>query len=84
MTAEETNSPHEFRHPACEFVGLADEGETVAICGRPAYGVIADASGARHFACADHLTSVKARYSTGAWSHRPASVVARPFPEAMP
>jgi hypothetical protein len=70
--------------PACESVGLADEGRTVAICGRPARGVIIDAHGGRHFACPDHLTSIKARYGTGAWTTRPTPGPLRPYPEAMP
>lgn len=72
----------EPKHPACEWVGIADN-ESVAICGRPAYGVIADAYGARHFACPEHLSAIKAQVGTGQWSARPAHGPARPFPEAL-
>ncbi|MCI4350452.1 MAG: hypothetical protein L3K15_02925 [Thermoplasmata archaeon] len=70
-------------HPACEWVSLADEAWTVAICGRPARGVVADADGQRHFACADHLSAVKAKCSTGAGHFRPGQLPFRPYPEAV-
>lgn len=74
----------ETKHPMCEWVGFADDPENVALCVRPAYGVIADATGGRHFACPEHLSAVKARYATGGWTVRPAHPTFRHFPEALP
>ena len=79
---EVTMTPPE--HPACEWVGLAEDAEAVAICGRPARGVVVDPSGARHFACEDHLSTVKARHATAALEFRTGPVPFRRFPEALP
>jgi hypothetical protein len=83
-TTAERNNMSRPKHPACEWVGLAEDTGTVAICGRPALGAIAEASGALHFACRDHLSAVKAMYHASGWTMRPAVATARPFPEAIP
>ncbi|HXQ94757.1 MAG TPA: hypothetical protein VN864_06295 [Thermoplasmata archaeon] len=72
------------RHPACEWVGLSEDSGIVAICGRPALGAIAEASGTVHYACRDHLSAVKAMYHASGWTMRPAQAPARPYPEAIP
>jgi hypothetical protein len=83
-TTAERKSMNAPRHPTCEWVGLAEDTGTVAICGRPALGNIAESSGALHFACRDHLSAVKAKYRASGWTMRPSLAAARPFPEAIP
>jgi hypothetical protein len=83
METDQASFPSTARLPTCEFIELANVGGVAAICARPAYGVIADAIGARHFACADHLAAVKAQHDCVAWAVRPSHSIARPFPEAM-
>lgn len=72
------------RNPACEWVGLAADAEHEGTCGRPANAVIFDSFGARHFACRDHLASVKAHFGTGSMVLRTGGISARPYPEAIP
>ncbi|GEM_PF-4114111 len=74
----------ERKHPGCEWVGMADDKETVAICGRPAEAVIADHHGALHYACRDHVSEIKAQTGTGAMELRPIHAMARPYPESIP
>jgi hypothetical protein len=74
----------EPKHPGCEWVGMADDMETVAICGRAAQAVIADHMGGLHYACRDHVSEIKAKVGTGTMTIRPLRAVARPFPESIP
>ena len=68
----------------CEW-RVVDEGTgVVGVCGRAPLGVIFDTYGERHFACRDHLSSIKARYGTGVWSVRAAPLPAWPYPESLP
>jgi hypothetical protein len=73
----------EPKHPACEFVGMADDEETVAICGRPAEAVISDHHGGLHYACREHVSEVKAKAGTGSMTTRPIPNVPRPYPESV-
>jgi hypothetical protein len=73
-----------LQHPKCEWVGLAQDAETVVVCGRSARAAVAGPHGARQFACQDHLSLLKARYSTGALELIPGPVPFRHFPEALP
>jgi hypothetical protein len=51
--------------PTCEWVDGATDPIHPTRCGRPARAVVADAAGARHFTCVEHLDLVRARSSAG-------------------
>lgn len=74
----------DHHHPSCEWVGLADDGEHVAICGKPAIGSLRDARGVRHWSCSSHISSIEAKLEVGGVRLRPHSPPARPYPEAIP
>jgi hypothetical protein len=66
----------------CEWLVLKEGTELAGICGRPPLGVVFDTFGDRHFACRDHLPSVKAWFGTGAWSVRTPTPPPWPYPES--
>ena len=70
-------------HPGCEWVGIAEDGWVTYVCGRPATEMIEEAEGAVHYACREHLASVRAKAGHGAMLHRVAPGPARPYPEAV-
>jgi hypothetical protein len=71
-------------HPACEWVGVAEDGEEVAFCARPAYGAVLDRFGALHYTCLEHVSETKAKYESGKLRVLPGSASARPYPESIP
>jgi hypothetical protein len=71
------------RNPVCDYVGMMEDEETTAPCGHRAIATFTGETGARHFACANHLASVRAHYPFGTVSLCPAHAPARPYPEAL-
>ncbi|MCI4325336.1 MAG: hypothetical protein L3K00_05605 [Thermoplasmata archaeon] len=81
--AEEWAKMNAREHRTCEWLVTGERQDSVAVCGRPPLGVVLDTFGARHFACRDHLSLVKARFGTGAWTSEVARPPVRPYPEAL-
>jgi hypothetical protein len=74
----------EPRHPACEWVEVAEDEEQTIICGKPAAGFVTDSTGRHHYGCAEHASAVKAHVGSGNWQLIPGHASARPYPESIP
>lgn len=72
-----------WREPVCDFVGVTEDGETLAPCGHRAIATFTSEMGDQHYACANHLASVRAHYPFGTVSFRAARGPLRPYPEAL-
>jgi hypothetical protein len=71
------------RHPACEWVGIAEDTERVVICGRRAVACIREGDGHPHWACEEHLAELEGKFATSQIRLLPHRPPARPYPEAM-
>jgi hypothetical protein len=56
-------------HPFCSWTGLAEDGETMEPCGRPATHYFLSADGHRTYTCLAHLAHAKAEAEVGAIEH---------------